>query len=103
MAKFTPEEARAVKRATVQLNAQAWGISFGLLCGLGLFLATLFLVLKGGEDVGRHLGLLSVYLPGYRVTLGGAFLGFVYLFVIGYALGGVIGSVYNRVAAPPDR
>lgn len=102
MARLTPEETRAIRRATVRLNAQAWGVSFGLLCGLGLFLATIFLVLKGGEHVGQHLGLLSTYLPGYRVTMGGAFLGFVYLFVIGYALGRLIGLVYNRIASPRD-
>jgi hypothetical protein len=102
MAKLTPEETRAVRRATVRLNAQAWGVSFGLLCGLGLFAATLILVLKGGENVGQHLGLISVYLPGYRVTVGGAFLGFIYLFVIGYALGRVIGTVYNYIALPRD-
>ena len=100
MPKLTPEENRAIQRATVRLNAQAWGVSFGLLCGLGLFLATIVLVLKGGERVGQHLSLLSAYLPGYRVTVGGAFLGFVYLFVIGYALGRLIGLVYNLIASP---
>ena len=99
MARLTPEETRAVKRVTVRLNAQAWGVSFGLLCGLGLFLATLILVFKGGDNVGQHLGLLSVFLPGYRVTVAGAFLGFVYLFVVGYALGRLIGLVYNIIAA----
>jgi hypothetical protein len=102
MSKLTPEETRAVRRATVRLNAQAWGVSFGLLCGLGLLVATLILVLKGGENVGQHLGLISVYLPGYSVTVGGAFLGFIYLFVIGYALGRVIGTVYNYIALPRD-
>jgi hypothetical protein len=86
----------------IRLNAQAWGVSFGLLCGLGLFLATLVLVLKGGEDVGQHLGLLAAFLPGYRVSVLGAFIGFVYMFVIGYALGGLIGLVYNIMAAPRD-
>ena len=99
MTRLTPEENRAVKRATLRLNAQAWGVSFGLLCGLGLFLATLILVVKGGDNVGQHLGLVSVFLPGYRVTMLGAFLGFVYMFVIGYALGRLIGLVYNVIAA----
>ena len=103
MKKLTPTESRAVVRATVHLNAQAWGVSFGLLCGLGLFLATMILVVRGGEHVGQHLGLLSIYLPGYRVTAGGAFLGFMYMFVIGYALGRTIGFVYNTVATPRSR
>ena len=95
---LTSQESKAVKRTTLQLNAQAWGVSFGLLCGLGLFVATMLLLLKGGPNVGQHLQLLSVYLPGYRVTVAGAFLGFVYMFVVGYALGRVVGVVYNVVA-----
>ena len=81
----------------LKLNARAWGISFGLLAGLGLFLVTLFLVLKGGENVGQHLQLLGIFFPGYRVTLPGAFVGLVYGFVFGYAVGRLIGGVYNRM------
>lgn len=91
------EEAREVRREVLRLNAKVWGLSFGLLGGLGLFVSTIVLVLKGGEQIGPHLGLLSIYLPGYRVTVAGAFIGFVYLFVIGYALGRMIGMVYNRL------
>ena len=38
----------------------AWGIAVGLLLGMGLFTATIFLVLKGGLQVAAHLGLLGV-------------------------------------------
>jgi hypothetical protein len=91
-------EASAVRRAVVRLNAQAWGISFGLLIGVGLLAATLILVARGGENVGEHLGLLANYFPGYRVTTLGAFVGFVYGFVLGYVLGRLVGVVYNRIA-----
>jgi hypothetical protein len=97
------EEPRAVRQEALRLNAKAWGLAFGLLCGLGLFVSTLILVLKGGDRVGPHLGLLSVYLPGYRVTIAGAFIGFVYLFVIGYAVGRGIGTIYNAIAHPGGR
>ena len=82
----------------LRLNARAWGIAVGLLFGLGIFLATVLLVLKGGPTVGPHLALLGQYLPGYTVTWGGAFIGFIYLFVIGYAVGRIIGAVYNALA-----
>ena len=68
-----------------------------MLFGTGLFIATVFLVIKGGATVGPHLSLLGSYLPGYSVTWGGAFIGFVYLFVIGYAIGRLIGGVYNAL------
>jgi hypothetical protein len=82
----------------LRLNARAWGIAVGLLFGLGIFFATVLLVVKGGPTVGPHLGLIGQFLPGYRVTWGGAFIGFVYLFVIGYAVGRIIGWVYNSLA-----
>jgi hypothetical protein len=82
------------------LNGRAWGIAMGLLLGLGLFVATNVLVLKGGVEVGPHLSLLAQFLPGYRVTFGGSVIGFVYLFVIGYGIGRIIGGVYNRMVGP---
>ena len=84
-------------RAIQRLNERAWGIAVGLLAGVGLFVATNFLVLKGGPDVGVHLSLLNRYLPGYSVTFVGSLIGFVYCFVLGYVLGRIIGTVYNRL------
>ncbi len=87
-----------LKTTLLKLNARAWGIALGLLLGLGLALATLVLVIRGGKPVGPHLRLLALFLPGYRVSIAGAFIGFAYLFVIGYAIGRLIGSVYNKLA-----
>ncbi|NUQ12632.1 MAG: hypothetical protein HUU26_09960 [Gemmatimonadaceae bacterium] len=87
-----------VQASLLRLNARAWGIAVGLFMGGGLFLATIFLVIRGGPDVGQHLSLLAVFFPGYSVTWLGAFIGFVYAFVLGYALGRIIGAVYNRLA-----
>jgi hypothetical protein len=81
----------------LRLNARAWGIAIGLLFGLGIFVATSLLLIKGGATVGPHLALIGQYLPGYRVSWGGALIGFVYLFVIGYAAGRIIGGVYNAL------
>lgn len=89
---------QVVRSAVLRINARAWGISTGMLLGLGLFLATNALVLKGGINVGQHLQLLSVYFPGYSVSFVGSLIGFMYAFVLGYGLGRVIGVVYNRAA-----
>ncbi|MBA3560513.1 MAG: hypothetical protein H0W30_18170 [Gemmatimonadaceae bacterium] len=88
---------RELQSALLRLNARAWGIAVGLLMGGAIFVATNFLILKGGENVGQHLMLLAVYFPGYRVTFLGSIVGFIYLFVIGYILGRLIGTVYNRM------
>ena len=81
--------------ALLRLNGRAWGIAIGLLLGLGLFVATNVLVIKGGAQVGPHLSLLGIFLPGYSVTFLGSLIGFVYMFVIGYAVGRLIGTAYN--------
>lgn len=91
------ESEQDLENTIVRLNARAWGIAFGLLLGLGIFVATNILVLKGGPRVGQHLNLLRVFLPGYKVSFLGSLIGFVYAFVFGYALGRLVGAVYNSL------
>jgi hypothetical protein len=90
-------EEQAIRRELLRMNQQGLGIAFGLLFGLGLFVATNVLVLRGGVDVGSHLRLLAVYFPGYQVTFVGSLIGFVYAFVLGYGIGRTIGVVYNNL------
>lgn len=84
-----PTTREQVKAAGVllRINARASGIASGAVFGLGLCFATLVLVWKGGGDVGQHLNRLSYVLPGYSVSYGGAVLGLIYGFFIGYGLG----------------
>ena len=90
-------ESERLRREVVRLNSLIVGITFGILFGWGLFLATLWLVLKGGPQVGPHLILLANYFPGYRVTVLGSFIGFVYGFVTGFLAGSLIGWIYNYI------
>ena len=92
------DEGKAVETYVTKLNGRAWGIALGLLFGMGLFVATNVLVLRGGEKVGTHLGLLSIYFPFYDVSFLGSLLGFVYAFVVGYATGRIVCAVYNLAA-----
>ena len=85
------------ERTLARLNGRAWGVAIGCLFGLLLLAATLILVVRGGPVVGPHLALLGIFLPGYKVSIAGAFIGFVYAFVIGYALGRVVSSIYNMI------
>ena len=91
-------EDNQIEKAVILLNAKLLGIVLGFLSGVGLFLATNFLVLKGGSNVGAHLGLLSNFFPGYRVTFFGSIIGFCYAFVVGYLVGVILGAVYNKIA-----
>ena len=97
MRKSTVNEEVFIRSAVARLRAGILAIVCGLLAGTGLFLATVWLVLRGGETVGPHLGLLRYYLPGYSVTWSGALLGFFYGVLLGVVVGGLIGWIYNRV------
>jgi hypothetical protein len=90
-------EEQQVRRAYERTSEQGWGLALGFLAALGLFIATIFLVMKGGENVGAHLSLLSVYLPGYSVSWAGAFIGAAYMFFLGYGAGRTIATIYNRI------
>jgi hypothetical protein len=94
---LTAEEARIVRKRIMRIHEQGWGIAFGLIAGLALFVATNVLVLRGGAVIGPRLGLLALYFPGYRVTFLGSIIGFVYMFVGGYAVGRGIATIYNRL------
>ncbi|MBN2060678.1 MAG: hypothetical protein JW882_09720 [Deltaproteobacteria bacterium] len=93
--KLTDQD-RLLKR-TLWLNAKAFGLGLGLLCGLLLFIATNWLVIKGGHRVGPHLQLLSQYFIGYRVSFLGSFIGFIYGFAVGTLSGAFIGWIYNKI------
>ena len=79
------------------LNVKALGLVLGLLFGLIVFVATNWLVIKGGDRVGPHLILLSQYFIGYRVTFLGSFIGFAYGFALGTLSGALLGWIYNKI------
>jgi hypothetical protein len=80
------------------MNAGVNGIIVGLLFGIGIFAATNFLLLKGGEVVGPHLALLGEFFFGYSVSFKGSLVGFAYGFGTGYLTGYLFSILYNWVA-----
>lgn len=87
-----------IEAAVARLRAGILAIVFAMLGGTGLFVATAWLLIKGGENVGATLGLLGNYLPGYAVSWPGAFVGLVYGAVIAGAMGWTLARIYNRLA-----
>ena len=81
----------------LRLNAVVHGIVFGILFGVVIFIATIWLVIKGGPVVGPHLTLLGQFFIGYRVTFLGSFIGFGYGFLCGFLLGYFVARVYNWI------
>ena len=78
-----------------RFNATVQGLVSGLLLGGIIFVATNWLILKGGAPVGPHLALLSQFYIGYRVTFVGSLIGFGYGFVTGFIGGYLVATLYN--------
>ena len=104
-ASFEPvdEVEEMLGRAVLRLNANILGIVLGIIAGLAIFIATNFLILKGGEVVGPHLGLLRAFFPYYSVTFLGSIVGFGWGFLSGYVSGFLIAAIYNLVVKIKSR
>lgn len=86
---------RLVLTRLIRLDASIHGILMGTFFGLIVFVATNWLILKGGPNVGQHLSLLSHFFFGYEVTFFGSLVGFVYGFLAGFVIGFMMATVYN--------
>jgi hypothetical protein len=91
----TAADREILQQAFARIHAVALGVALGTCIGVGLCLATLVLVFKGGVVVGPTLGLLRQYLPGYEVTVTGSLVGLAYGFVYGFVGGWVLASLRN--------
>lgn len=96
MTPIQPEEEKLV-HAIVVLNAKIFGLILGIIFGLIIFIATNWLVLKGGKVVGPHLQLLGQFFIGYKVSFLGSIIGFFWGFAVGSLIGTTIGWIYNRI------
>lgn len=85
----------ALARIFTRLDRTAFGLALGTVAGTVLFLATLFLVIKGSDGMARNLRLLSQYFPGYRVTPLGTVIGFFYAFASGFISGWLFAFLRN--------
>ena len=91
------EELELVQAAIARLRASVMAVVFGMLSGVGLWVATAWLLIRGGPMVGKNLSLLANYFPGYTVTWPGAFVGLFYGALLGAAVGWSVAWIYNRV------
>lgn len=97
MADTMPSDENKLFSGILRLNARMLGLVIGILLGLAIFIMTNWLVIKGGDPVGPHLGLLSQFFIGYRVSFLGSIIGFAYGFAVGTLSGSLIGWIYNRI------
>lgn len=103
MKRFDDAEWDVIQSSVASLRASIMAVVFGMVGGIGLFVATVWLLVRGGEDVGVTLSLLRNYYPGYSVTWVGAFVGLCYGALTGAVLGYAIAFIYNLVARKRNR
>ena len=84
-------------QSVAKLDRSALGIAIGIVFGAVIFLATNFLVIKGGASVGQNLSLLSQYFYGYTVTFAGSVVGLLYGFASGFVLGWLTAFLRNFI------
>lgn len=88
---IAPSEEDVIEVAFAKIDPLALGIAVGVVSGLGVFLASAILLMKGGPAVGPTLSLLGNYLFGFDVTWTGA--------MIGLFEGGGVGWMVGALAA----
>lgn len=92
----TPALDEKLLHATVKLNTALFASVCGVIGGLTLLFATYLSLLRGLPNPGYYLNLLGVFLPGYSVSAGGAWIGFAWGCVLGALFGAVMYRVYAR-------
>ena len=90
---------RIMKGTFAKIDKIAFATATGSVLGILMFVATLWLVIKGGNVVGPNLRLLGEYFKGYTVTVKGAFLAFVYSFLWGFLIGWLFAYIRNITLA----
>jgi hypothetical protein len=88
-----------LKQAVLRLSGVVLGLVCGVVTGLLVFVATNWLVLKGGPVVGPHLALLGQFFIGYTVTFAGSVIGLGYGFACGFIAGWILARLYNWIVA----
>ena len=81
--------------ATVKWNTLLFAGVGAFMGSLTLLCATYVSLYRGLPDPGHYLNLLGVFLPGYRVSVEGAWIGFLW----GGLLGAVFGAMTYRIYA----
>ncbi len=91
--RLTPDE--LIEAAFARIDPVALGTSVGVVGGVGLFVATIILLFKGGEVVGPTLSLLNNYLIGFNVSWTGSFIGLAEATGGGFVIGYLFASLRN--------
>jgi len=96
-------ERAALKKAfaglTHRIDQLGLATALGSVVGLLTFAATVWLIIRGGQDRGLGLDLLGQYFWGYSITVKGAFIGLAYSFFWGFLFGWLFAYLRNLLSA----
>ncbi len=84
-----------IEVAFAKIDPLALGLAVGVVSGLGIFIASAILLLRGGPVVGPTLSLLGNYLFGFEVTWAGAVIGLFEAGMFGFAVGALAAGLRN--------
>ncbi len=93
--RIMPALDRAVLKTFARMDKLALATATGAVSGLAIFIATMALVLKGGDVIGPNLQLLNQYFIGYTVSVMGSLIGFGYSFFWGFLFGWLFAYLRN--------
>jgi hypothetical protein len=82
----------------MKLSVKALALTSGILWGVFVCLATLWLLVMGYE--GRLISQLDHFYLGYTFSVAGAFVGLAWGFVDGAVCGAIFAWLYNKLAKP---
>ena len=97
------EHETEVSQAIARIKTNALAVVGAIMGGLGVFVITAWLLIKGGPKVGEHLQLLSNYFIGYSVTWWGSIVGLCYGALYGAVIGWAVGVIYNTIVKMRER
>ena len=98
MRKISKADKALLKIAFCRIDVTAMAVATGTIAGLLLCAATALLLVKGpvaGAEVGTHLRLLGIYLPGFTVTWTGSLVGACYGMLLGMSIGSIVAIMWN--------
>jgi len=91
------EQLELIRTAVIRIRTRVLAAALAISTGVGVWVITVWLLIRGGDDVGEHLSLLSNYMPGFSVTWTGAFIGLFWGAVYGAVVGFVFARLYNWI------
>jgi len=92
---FDASASQTRSQLVILISPRALGIAIGTILAVQLFLSTTWLVVTGRAAHSPHAALLSNYLPFYSVSLPGALIGAVGMFIYGFVFAYIFASIYN--------